>query len=172
MIDVGGAIALLRYYAGWADKVHGQTIEVRSSDDDSTSRVTNVLPRPMKTSYRTLGTNPMELWYGFFIPNHLQVAEFSQGQIIPWNFPLVRNFYGWVSKPVLTFFKFMTCCKIAPALVTGNTVLLKVTFRSATESMSNIHCPSVAIRNHATHCSQVGWAAERSWISTWRRQYR
>jgi acyl-CoA reductase-like NAD-dependent aldehyde dehydrogenase len=30
MADIGGSISTLRYYAGWADKVHGQTIEVRS----------------------------------------------------------------------------------------------------------------------------------------------
>jgi aldehyde dehydrogenase (NAD+) len=30
MADVGGSITLVRYYAGWADKVHGQTIEVCS----------------------------------------------------------------------------------------------------------------------------------------------
>ena len=35
MMDVGGSIGILRYYAGWADKVHGQTIEV-SFDRDIT----------------------------------------------------------------------------------------------------------------------------------------
>ncbi|PFH45469.1 hypothetical protein AMATHDRAFT_9185 [Amanita thiersii Skay4041] len=29
--DVGGAIKCIRYYAGWADKVHGQTIETNDS---------------------------------------------------------------------------------------------------------------------------------------------
>jgi acyl-CoA reductase-like NAD-dependent aldehyde dehydrogenase len=28
IVDIGGAIDVFRYYAGWADKVHGQTIEV------------------------------------------------------------------------------------------------------------------------------------------------
>jgi hypothetical protein len=28
MMDIGGSIGILRYYAGWADKVHGQTVEV------------------------------------------------------------------------------------------------------------------------------------------------
>jgi acyl-CoA reductase-like NAD-dependent aldehyde dehydrogenase len=27
-IDIPGAIGTIRYYAGWADKVHGQSIEV------------------------------------------------------------------------------------------------------------------------------------------------
>lgn len=26
--DIGGAISCVRYYAGWADKIHGYTIEV------------------------------------------------------------------------------------------------------------------------------------------------
>ena len=28
VVDITGVIACLRYYAGWADKVHGKTIEV------------------------------------------------------------------------------------------------------------------------------------------------
>ena len=28
LMDVGGSITCLRYYAGWADKVQGKTIEV------------------------------------------------------------------------------------------------------------------------------------------------
>ena len=28
-VDVRGTINTLRYYAGWADKIHGKTIEVR-----------------------------------------------------------------------------------------------------------------------------------------------
>lgn len=27
-VDLSGAIGTIRYYAGWADKVHGKTIEV------------------------------------------------------------------------------------------------------------------------------------------------
>lgn len=26
--DVGGSIVVVRYYAGWADKIHGETVEV------------------------------------------------------------------------------------------------------------------------------------------------
>jgi acyl-CoA reductase-like NAD-dependent aldehyde dehydrogenase len=29
-IDVAGAAGSLRYYGGWADKIHGQTIDTRS----------------------------------------------------------------------------------------------------------------------------------------------
>ena len=29
LADIGGAIAVFRYYAGWADKIHGKTIEVK-----------------------------------------------------------------------------------------------------------------------------------------------
>nr|ADY86395.1 aldehyde dehydrogenase [Tricholoma vaccinum] len=31
MADVGGSISILRYYAGWADKVHGQTVETNEN---------------------------------------------------------------------------------------------------------------------------------------------
>lgn len=30
MGDIAGAISVFRYYAGWADKIHGQTLEVCS----------------------------------------------------------------------------------------------------------------------------------------------
>jgi aldehyde dehydrogenase (NAD+) len=30
-VDVGASIATIRYYAGWADKIHGQTIEVNEA---------------------------------------------------------------------------------------------------------------------------------------------
>ena len=28
-IDIGGSVTTIRYYAGWADKIHGKTIEAR-----------------------------------------------------------------------------------------------------------------------------------------------
>ena len=30
-VDVAGAIATVRYYAGWADKIHGQAFDVDSA---------------------------------------------------------------------------------------------------------------------------------------------
>ncbi|RDB20392.1 Aldehyde dehydrogenase [Hypsizygus marmoreus] len=72
--DIGGAITVIRYYAGWADKIQGKTIE----------------------------TNDTKLAYTRHEPYGVV------GQIIPWNFPM--GMLSW---------------KIAPALATGNTIVLK-----------------------------------------------
>lgn len=73
-VDLPLAIACYRYYAGWADKIHGKTIPVAD-------------PFFCYTRHEPIGV---------------------VGQIIPWNFPLVMQ--AW---------------KLAPALATGNTVVLK-----------------------------------------------
>ena len=73
-IDLPLAIACYRYYAGWADKIHGKTIPI----DESV----------------------------FCYTRHEPIGVV--GQIIPWNFPLLMQ--AW---------------KLAPALATGNTVVLK-----------------------------------------------
>ncbi|KAI6034640.1 aldehyde dehydrogenase [Pisolithus microcarpus] len=72
--DVPGAIACIRYFAGWADKISGRVIETTEE-------------RFTYTRHEPIGV---------------------VGQIIPWNFPLLM--FTW---------------KIAPALATGNTVVLK-----------------------------------------------
>ncbi|EKM54302.1 uncharacterized protein PHACADRAFT_196734 [Phanerochaete carnosa HHB-10118-sp] len=72
--DVQGAINDLRYYAGWADKNHGQTIETTEAK--------------------------------FAYTRHEPIGVV--GAIVPWNFPLT-----------------LTIWKVAPALATGNTVVLK-----------------------------------------------
>ena len=72
--DVPSAAATFRYYGGWADKIHGKTIE----------------------------TNNLKFAYTLHEP--VGVA----GQIIPWNFPLLM--FAW---------------KVAPALATGCTVVIK-----------------------------------------------
>ncbi|KAF8068673.1 aldehyde dehydrogenase [Lyophyllum atratum] len=72
--DVGQSLNQLHYFAGWADKVQGKTIE----------------------------TNDTKFAYTRHEPYGVV------GQIVPWNFPLV-----------------MAVAKIAPALATGNTVVLK-----------------------------------------------
>ncbi|XP_075067013.1 aldehyde dehydrogenase X, mitochondrial [Mixophyes fleayi] len=74
-LDVGETIKIYRYFAGFADKLHGKTI-------------------PMDGNY-------------FCYTRHEPVGVC--GQIIPWNFPLI-----------------MQCWKLAPALATGNTVVMKV----------------------------------------------
>jgi aldehyde dehydrogenase (NAD+) len=73
-VDVAGAAGCYRYFAGWADKVHGKTIPI---DGD------------------------------FFCYTRLEPVGVV-GQIIPWNFPMVMQ--AW---------------KLAPALATGNTVVMK-----------------------------------------------
>jgi len=73
-VDVAKAVACYRYFAGWADKVHGKTIPI---DGDFLCY----------TRHEPIGV---------------------VGQIIPWNFPML-----------------MMAWKLAPALATGNTVVLK-----------------------------------------------
>ncbi|GLB38845.1 putative aldehyde dehydrogenase family protein [Lyophyllum shimeji] len=72
--DIPFSIATLRYFAGWADKVQGKTME----------------------------TNENKLAYTRHEPYGVV------GQITPWNAPLL-----------------MVIIKIAPALATGNTIVLK-----------------------------------------------
>ena len=73
-VDLPQVIDVIRYYAGWADKVHGETIPVSGPVFNYTRR-------------EPLGV---------------------VGAIVPWNFPL--SLAVW---------------KVAPALASGNTVILK-----------------------------------------------
>lgn len=73
-VDVAATVGCYRYFAGWADKVHGKTI-------------------PIDGSF-------------FCYTRHEPVGVV--GQIIPWNFPMLMQ--AW---------------KLAPALATGNTVVMK-----------------------------------------------
>ncbi|MGB8098040.1 MAG: aldehyde dehydrogenase family protein [Terracidiphilus sp.] len=73
-VDVAKTIACYRYFAGWADKVHGRTIPI---DGDF-----------------------------FCYTRHEPIGVV--GQIIPWNYPMLMQ--AW---------------KLAPALATGNTVVMK-----------------------------------------------
>jgi len=73
-VDVAATVGCYRYFAGWADKVHGKTIPI---DGDF-----------------------------FCYTRHEAVGVV--GQIIPWNFPMLMQ--AW---------------KLAPALATGNTVVMK-----------------------------------------------
>jgi aldehyde dehydrogenase (NAD+) len=73
-VDVAKTAACYRYFAGWADKVHGKTIPID----------------------------------GEFLCYTRHEPMGVVGQIIPWNFPML-----------------MMAWKLAPALATGNTVLMK-----------------------------------------------
>jgi len=73
-VDVNFSISVIKYFAGWADKITGQSIETDEK-------------KLIYTRHEPIGV---------------------VGQIIPWNFPLL-----------------MLSWKIAPALATGNTIVLK-----------------------------------------------
>jgi aldehyde dehydrogenase (NAD+) len=73
-VDVAATVGCFRYFAGWADKVHGKTIPID----------------------------------GEFFCYTRHEAVGVVGQIIPWNFPML-----------------MLAWKLAPALATGNTVVMK-----------------------------------------------
>jgi len=73
-VDVAATVGCYRYFAGWADKVHGKTIPINGDF--------------------------------FCYTRHEPVGVV--GQIIPWNFPMLMQ--AW---------------KLAPALATGNTVVMK-----------------------------------------------
>jgi aldehyde dehydrogenase (NAD+) len=73
-VDVAATVGCFRYFAGWADKIHGKTIPI---DGDFLCY----------TRHEPVGV---------------------VGQIIPWNFPML-----------------MLAWKLAPALATGNTVVMK-----------------------------------------------
>ncbi|RSL49161.1 hypothetical protein CEP54_012547 [Fusarium duplospermum] len=73
-LELPAAIGCIRYYAGWADKLHGQTILTHSKK------------------------------FAYTVKQPIGVC----GQIIPWNYPVL-----------------MAAWKLGPALVTGNTIVLK-----------------------------------------------
>ncbi|KAJ7087930.1 aldehyde dehydrogenase ALDH67 [Mycena belliarum] len=73
-VDIAFSIQTIKYFAGWADKITGQTIETDEK-------------KLVYTRHEPLGV---------------------VGQIIPWNFPLLM--FAW---------------KIAPALATGNAIVIK-----------------------------------------------
>ena len=73
-VDLPFVVEVFQYYAGWATKVHGETIPVRGP------------------------------FFNYTLREPIGVV----GAIIPWNFPML-----------------MASWKIAPALATGNTVVLK-----------------------------------------------
>jgi len=73
-VDLAKTLACYRYFAGWADKIHGKTI-------------------PIDGEF-------------FCYTRHEPVGVV--GQIIPWNYPMLMQ--AW---------------KLAPALATGNTVVMK-----------------------------------------------
>ncbi|KAI3923895.1 hypothetical protein MKW92_042605 [Papaver armeniacum] len=80
---------LVRYYAGWADKIHGLTVQADG-------------PYHVQTLHEPIGV---------------------AGQIIPWNFPLLM--FVW---------------KVAPALATGNSIVLKTAEQTPLSSLYALIC--------------------------------
>lgn len=58
--DVDFAIQVFKYFAGWADKITGQTIEVRFNHIEGTVVLT--YHRLTSGNLLTLDTNPLVLW--------------------------------------------------------------------------------------------------------------
>ncbi|KXN92883.1 Aldehyde dehydrogenase [Leucoagaricus sp. SymC.cos] len=85
------SVKIVRYYAGWADKIHGQMIE---------------------TNEKKLAYTRHEPWG-------------VVGAIVPWNVPLVSDCMHSTLSSFSKRIKTMAVSKIAPALATGNTVILK-----------------------------------------------
>ena len=56
-----GTIAGLRYFAGWADKIHGKTIEVGGKYLDSRHFLI-LHDRPMRPNWLIRDMNRMALW--------------------------------------------------------------------------------------------------------------
>ena len=61
--DITDAVSCFRYYAGWADKVHGKTIEVGTRIWLLKDNLLTVRDRPMRINWLTRGMNHMALWY-------------------------------------------------------------------------------------------------------------
>jgi aldehyde dehydrogenase (NAD+) len=49
MFDVGGTVSTLRYYAGWADKIQGKTIEVNIHS--AARRILNLLTQTNEAKF-------------------------------------------------------------------------------------------------------------------------
>ena len=63
--DIAIVVASLRYYAGWADKIQGKTIEVTTTGRPGFNTCTERPNRPMRINWLTQGMNLMALtlWY-------------------------------------------------------------------------------------------------------------
>jgi len=55
-----------------------------------------------------------------------RVLKQLQGVILPWNWPLVGLFLATINQHNNTSFQMLLLTKVAPALATGNTVVIKV----------------------------------------------
>jgi aldehyde dehydrogenase (NAD+) len=94
-VDVQLSSACIRYYGGYADKIHGKVID---TDADSLTYTRHEAGKPSCLPELTVS------FADLVQPLPVGVC----GQIIPWNFPLLM--WAW---------------KVGPAIACGNTVVLK-----------------------------------------------
>lgn len=93
--EIPAAVSTFRYYAGWADKVQGKTIEVRPHvfkcwigyqptrcAADHGRQIHVYTTRALRRSGQSMSVCSRR--------NAITKNVLFQGQIIPWNFPLVR----------------------------------------------------------------------------------
>ncbi|KAF5370379.1 hypothetical protein D9758_006895 [Tetrapyrgos nigripes] len=102
--DIMSTVACLRYYGGWADKVHGKTIEVSCDPSNWRSSHAYVM--------NILKTNENKLAYTRHEPYGVV------GQIVPWNFPL--SMASWKIGPALAT---GNCIILKPSEITPLTAL-------------------------------------------------
>lgn len=92
-VDVGGTVACLRYYAGWADKITGKTIEVGGF---GVSRA--IVSNTYAVERRKDGLHKAWTIRCRRTSSYSQIIaatnSHDQGHIIPWNFPCTSIFVG------------------------------------------------------------------------------
>jgi aldehyde dehydrogenase (NAD+) len=111
--DIVDSVGCLRYYAGWADKNHGQVSDSLCHDRLvlNMSSCTNRLSKSTTTrNLPSLGTSlsVSAAKCTVFYPSSFHTARSCSRRSIPWNYPIMM--WAW---------------KVAPALATGNTIVLK-----------------------------------------------
>ncbi|EEB99020.1 hypothetical protein MPER_01369, partial [Moniliophthora perniciosa FA553] len=99
-VDVPFSIELIRYYAGWADKIHGQVQETTQD----------------KLTY----TRHEPIGVVLTVNNNVRVKSFHGTILVRYVSPKVPDSFLFVCDKVM-----MMCMKIGPALATGNTIILK-----------------------------------------------
>ena len=93
--DVTSSISTIRYYAGWADKIHGQTIETDKN-------------KLVYTRHEPIGVVGQIIPWNF--PRTFLSRLFSSSNTL---------------SDLIVFTVLMVCWKIGPALATGNTIVMK-----------------------------------------------
>ena len=110
MFDVEGSIDCLRYFAGWADKIHGDTIP-GAVPNFSMINITNKFKIQriiLMDKYFSLLKFAKFLVDGDYMSYTRKEPIGVVGQIIPWNYPVGMLAWKW-----------------APALAAGCTIVMK-----------------------------------------------